>query len=102
MGTRVVSANGSLLAPAVRHRYTIEMENGIVLRGRLHGRSIELDEAIDDLEGEVEVIVRAAPAADGQAPDILEVIAALPTGTLSKDEMDSRILDGREEWARRG
>jgi hypothetical protein len=36
------------------------MERGAVVRGRLHGRVIELDEPVDDVdEGEVEVQIRS-------------------------------------------
>ncbi len=34
------------------------MERGVVVRGTLHGRHIELDERVDELDGEVEVFVR--------------------------------------------
>jgi hypothetical protein len=39
------------------------MERGVVVRGRLRGRHIELDEEVDELDGEVEVFLRAAPDA---------------------------------------
>ena len=42
------------------------MQDAIVIRGRLTGpRSVELDEAVSDLEAQVEVIVRSS---DRNAP----------------------------------
>jgi hypothetical protein len=48
------------------------MERGVVVRGRLRGRLIELDEEVDDLDGEVEVVVRPAADATPRPPDVLD------------------------------
>jgi hypothetical protein len=77
------------------------MERGVVVRGRLHGRHIELDERVDDLDGEVEVFVRSLGATP-PPPDVLEVIAALPAGTRSKADIDSQLADDRAGWTDRG
>jgi hypothetical protein len=35
------------------------MARGVVVRGRLHGRQIEFDVGVDELDGEVEVFLRS-------------------------------------------
>jgi hypothetical protein len=70
------------------------MERGVVVRGKLHGRHIELDEEVDELDGEVEVFLRSVGATP-RPPDVLDVIASLPAGTRSKDEIDRQLADDR-------
>jgi hypothetical protein len=61
----------SAKASAGYHR---SMEHGAVIRGRLHGRVIELDDPVDDVEeGEVEVQIRSVQSATPRPPDLLEV-----------------------------
>jgi hypothetical protein len=78
------------------------MDRGVVVRGRLHGRHIELDEAVDELDGEVEVLVRPIQPATPRPPDILDVIAALPPGGRSKADIDRQIAEERDGWKDRG
>jgi hypothetical protein len=78
------------------------MERGVVVRGRLHGRHIELDEQVEDLDGEVEVFVRAVQGATPDPPDVLDVIAALPPGERSKANIDQQVADERAGWLGRG
>jgi hypothetical protein len=78
------------------------MERGVVVRGRLHGRHIELDERVEDLDGEVEVFVRAVQGATPDPPDVLDVIAALPPGKRSKADIDQQVADERAGWLGRG
>ena len=78
------------------------MERGVVVRGRLHGRHIELDEQVEDLDGEVEVFVRAVQGATPDPPDVLDVIAALPPGKRSKADIDQQVADERAGWLGRG
>jgi hypothetical protein len=78
------------------------MERGVVVRGRLHGRHIELDEQLEDLDGEVEVFVRAVQGATPDPPDVLDVIAALPPGERSKADIDQQVADERAGWLGRG
>ena len=78
------------------------MERGVVVRGRLHGRHIELDEQVEDLDGEVEVFVRAVRGASPHPPDVLDVIAALPPGERSKANIDQQVADERAGWRGRG
>lgn len=74
------------------------MQHGLVVRGRLHGKRIELDEEVTELEGEVEVLVRAAQPANEMRRDFLEVIASLPAGTRSKQDIDQDLAHARSEW----
>ncbi len=78
------------------------MERGFVVRGKLRGRRVELDEPLDGLDGDVELFVRGLPRDTSRAPDILEVIAGLPPGTMSKSDIDVRIQSERGEWDHRG
>lgn len=77
------------------------MERGVVVRGMLRGRHIELDERVDELDGEVEVFLRSVGATP-RPPDVLEVIATMPVGTRSKDDVDSQLAEDRAGWANRG
>jgi hypothetical protein len=72
-----------------------------VVRGTLHGRHIELVEEVDELDGEVEVFVRSVGATP-RPPDVLDVIASLPAGTRSKDDIDRQLADDRAGWNGRG
>lgn len=75
----------------------------IVVRGRLSGpRRIDLDEAVDDVTGEVEVVVR--PIEPKQPPvrrKLLDVIRSLPPGTRSKEDIDRQIAEERASWGDR-
>jgi hypothetical protein len=57
------------------------MERGVIVRGRLHGRHIDLDESVDELEG--------------------EVIRSLPPGSRTKEDIDRQITDERDSWGDR-
>jgi hypothetical protein len=81
---------------------SMPMERGVVVRGRLHGRHIELDEQVEDLDGEVEVLVRAVPAATPKPPDVLDVIGSLPAGRRTKADIDQQVADARAGWLDRG
>ena len=72
-----------------------------MVRGKLHGRHIELDERVDEFDGEVEVFVRSVGATP-RPPDVLEVIAGMPVGTRSKDDIDGQLAEDRAGWASRG
>lgn len=79
----------------------LRMEHGVVLRGKLRGRTIELDEPIEEFEGEVEVFVRATGTTP-RPPDVLEVIATLPEGHRSKADIDAGLAEERSSWTERG
>jgi hypothetical protein len=76
------------------------MERVIAVRGKLaDARHIELDEPITEIEGPVEVFIRPAPP-DQQAigESIFDVIARLPGGNRSKEDIDRQIREERESW----
>lgn len=77
------------------------MAQPVRVRGRLKGRHIELESTIERLEGDVEVLVQAAPARRS-TPDVLEVIAGLSQGSRSKANIDQQLADERESWQGRG
>ncbi len=74
------------------------MDSSTAVRGKLKGRHIELDEPIEDLEGEVEVYIRAADTALPPALKLLEVIAAMPVGQREKADIDAEIAFERNSW----
>jgi hypothetical protein len=79
------------------------MERGAVIRGRLHGRVIELDDPVDDVEeGPVEVQIRSVQSATPRPPDLLDVIATLPEGHRTKADIDQQPADERSSWSGRG
>ena len=73
------------------------MNSSITIRGKLKGRHIELDEPIEDLEGDVEVYVRAADTTP-RTPDVLEVIATMPVGQRDKADIDAELACERNSW----
>jgi hypothetical protein len=83
--------------------YDCLMERIAVIRGRFHGRVIELDEPVDDVEeGEVEVQIRSVQSAAPRPPDVLDVIASLPAGNRTKADIDPQLADERSGWSGRG
>lgn len=79
-----------VLAVQASNGYDCQMERGAIVRGHLHGRVIELDEPVDDVEeGEVEVQIRSVDSATPRTPDLLEVIASLPAGNRTKADYRS-------------
>jgi hypothetical protein len=91
----------SALARCTAGAYAHAMERGVVVRGRLRGRHIELEEDVGELDGEVEVFLRAAVSTP-RPPDVLEVIGGLPVGTRTKDDIDRQVADDRAGWTQRG
>lgn len=82
--------------------YHRSMGRGAVVRGRLHGRVVELDEPVDDVEeGEVEVQIRSVESVAPRRPDVLEVIASLPAGSRTKADIDQQLADERSGWSGR-
>ena len=67
----------------------------------MRGRHIELDEGVEELDGEVEVFLRSV----GTTPrpsDVLDVIASMPVVTRSKSDIDSQLAEDRAGWSDRG
>jgi hypothetical protein len=78
------------------------MGPGVVVRGRLHGRHIDLDEPLGELDGEVEVVVRAVePASAKTLESIFDFIRSLPPGTRTKEDIDRQIAEERDSWGER-
>lgn len=79
------------------------MQRAIIVRGRLSGRSrIDLDEPVDELTGEVEVVVRPiVPTEATPKQDIFDFLRSLPPGTRSKEDIDRQIAEERDSWGDR-
>ena len=76
------------------------MHQSVTVRGRLcDSRHIELAEPVEAVGEEVEVVIRPLPPEPGKS--IFEVIAALPPGTRSKEDIDRQIREERESWGDR-
>jgi hypothetical protein len=76
------------------------MERGVVVRGRLHGRRIDLDEPVGQLDGEVEVTVRSVAESHPTVADMLALVATFPPGGRTKEDIDRQIADERASWDR--
>ncbi len=76
------------------------MNRSVVARGKLYdARHIELAEPIEEIQGDVEVIIRQIP---GTAPqDVFEIIANLASGTRSKADIDRQVHEERASWGER-
>jgi hypothetical protein len=79
------------------------MQRAIIVRGRLSGpRRIELDEAVDEVTGEVEVVVRSIEPKEAKpAQDVFEFLRSLPPGTRTKEDIDRQIAEERDSWGDR-
>lgn len=79
------------------------MQRAIIVRGRLVGsRRIDLDEASDDVSGDVEVVVRSIEPTDAVPKRrLLDVILGLPAGTRSKEDIDGQLTEERSSWGDR-
>lgn len=74
----------------------------MVVRGRLHGRQIDLDEPVDQLDGEVEVVVRTVEHERPKvAESIFEFIRKLQPGTRTTEDIDRQIAAERDSWGDR-
>ena len=76
------------------------MEKEMIVKGRLFDpRHIELDEPVTGIQGPVEIVLRQAPldSANGRQ-DLFKLIASLPPGRRSKDEIDRQIREERQAW----
>jgi hypothetical protein len=79
------------------------MSRWATIRGRLHGRVIELDEPVDGVEeGDVEVQIRSVRSATPRPPDLLDVIATLPQGHRTKADIDQQLSEERSCWSGHG
>ncbi|MGA2451568.1 MAG: hypothetical protein ABTD50_23165 [Polyangiaceae bacterium] len=76
------------------------MDRGVVVRGRLRGTRIDLDRAIDELDGDVEVSVRSVSEVRATVADVLALVASFTPGTRTKDDIDQQVLVDRAGWDR--
>lgn len=78
------------------------MERTVVVNGRLSdSRHVELHEPVTGLEGEVEVVLRPARSKANTGESIFDLIARLPGGTRSKEDIDRQIREERDGWGDR-
>ena len=61
-------------------------------------RPVKALDDVEEIDGEVEVVVRPATGTTPRAPDVLDVIAALPPGSRSKQDIDRQLRDERASW----
>jgi hypothetical protein len=76
------------------------MERAIAVKGRLiNPRTVELDEPVSELTGDVEVILRAVT---GDQTSTYETVFAflrrLPVGTRTKEDIDRQMGEERDSW----
>lgn len=78
------------------------MERALIVRGRMTDpKRIELDEPLDDVEGEVEVTVRSTKRQSLPAKEsVFDLIKRLPGGRRAKEEIDLQIEEERKGWDR--
>jgi hypothetical protein len=78
----------------------VEMQRQHIVKGRLVGpKSVELDEPVVGMTAEVEVLVRPASDASGQAGEtVSDFLRRIPAGTRSKEEIDRQVHAERESW----
>jgi len=79
------------------------MKSAVVVRGRLNdARHIELEESLDNFQGDVDVVVlQIRPPAGQEKEDIREFIARIQPGLKSKQEIDRQIREERSSWDNR-
>lgn len=79
------------------------MERAVVVRGRLcDPRHIELDEPIVDIQGSVELVVRGSGASPlGAGRDVFDLIATLPPGGRTREDIDRQVQEDRDSWGNR-
>ena len=72
------------------------MKNTLLIHGRLTGpTTIELDQPISDVEGEVDVIVRRKVETAEESETVFEFLSKLPPGTRSREDIDQEIREER-------
>lgn len=82
--------------------YAFRMQRAFVVRGRLRGRHIDLDEPVDQLDGEVEVVVRSVEQTESvPADDVFAFIRSLPIGHRTKEDIDRQLAEERDSWGDR-
>ena len=76
------------------------MSRSIIARGKISDpRHIELAEPVREIHGDVEVLIRALPKAEGE--DVFDIIAAFAPGSRSKADIDRQVHEERGSWGDR-
>lgn len=72
----------------------------IIARRKLSDpKHIELAEPVNQIRGEVEVLIRQLPSTPTE--DVFDVIASLAPGSRSKADIDEQIQEERASWGDR-
>ncbi len=75
------------------------MERAVIVRGRISGaRRIDLDEPLEEVSGDVEVLVRSVPGTLHAKSDVDDVLRTLPRGSRTRAAIDSDVARERAEW----
>lgn len=76
------------------------MQRAVVVKGRmLDPTTVELAEAVSDVTGEVEVILRALGAASAEAEEsVFAFLRRIPSGRRTKAEIDEQMREERASW----
>jgi hypothetical protein len=79
------------------------MQRTIAVKGRLiNPRTVELDEPVSELTGDVEVVLRAVTGdSTFQGETIFEFLRRFPVGTRTKEDIDRQIGEERDSWGTR-
>lgn len=79
------------------------MERAIIVRGRISGpRRIDLEEPLDEVTGDVELVVRSLePVREPPAQDVFDFVRALPPGTRTKEDIDRQVAEEHDAWGDR-
>jgi hypothetical protein len=78
------------------------MERALIVKGRITDpKRIDLDEPLDEVEGEVEVTVRSTRRQSIPTKEsVFDFIKRLPGGNRTKEEIDRQIEEDRKGWDR--
>jgi hypothetical protein len=79
------------------------MRRAIVVRGRLINPStVELDEPVSALTGDIEVVLRdVAEDQTAKGEIIFAFLRRLPVGMRTKEDIDWQIREERDSWGTR-
>jgi hypothetical protein len=76
------------------------MAESITVKGTLRdSRHIELAEPVQGIGEEVELVIRRLTPDSGKT--LLEILATLPPGSRSKEDIDQQIREERDSWGDR-
>jgi hypothetical protein len=75
-----------------------QMQRAIAVKGRLiNPRTVELDEPVSELTGDVEVVLRAITGNQtSKGETVFEFLRRLPVGTRTKEDIDRQIREERD------